>query len=180
MKPIGFLTNSKHIARELSRRCPRDHAHVPLVGGRAAAAAIYPHNLCCAICRGLARQLKEDAGWTIDSPLLDTSKLKSLMSLFMEATTAGMNEAHKERHDETCPDNCVPNVLQSLTSMLRSTVSQFTPDLNPLTGLPRSEEVTRSYSVKSACISNEFGLTVIRIEAEGSRAFQADFAETKI
>ena len=43
LKPTGFLTNSKCIAKELSQRCPTDHEHVPLVGGRAAAAAIYPH-----------------------------------------------------------------------------------------------------------------------------------------
>ena len=60
LKPTGFLTNSPHIARELSKRCPKLHEHVPLVGGRAAAAAIYPHRLCCAICKGLAAQLAED------------------------------------------------------------------------------------------------------------------------
>ena len=43
LKPTGFLTNSPQVARELSRRCPRTHAHVPLVGGCAAGAAIYPH-----------------------------------------------------------------------------------------------------------------------------------------
>ena len=39
LKPTGFLTNSAHIARELARTCPRDHAHVNLVGGRAAESA---------------------------------------------------------------------------------------------------------------------------------------------
>ena len=43
LKPTGFLTNSSHIARELSKPCPKLHEHVPLVGGRAAAAATYPH-----------------------------------------------------------------------------------------------------------------------------------------
>ena len=41
-KPTGFLTNSPHVARELAMRCPRNHEHVHLVGGRAAGAAIYP------------------------------------------------------------------------------------------------------------------------------------------
>ena len=58
LKPTGFLTNSSHIATYLSQRCIRDHDHVPLVGGRAAAAAIYPHKLCCAICKGLAAQIR--------------------------------------------------------------------------------------------------------------------------
>ena len=47
LKPTGFMTNSPCIARELARLCPRDHVHVPLVGGRAAGAAIYPEKLCC-------------------------------------------------------------------------------------------------------------------------------------
>ena len=54
LKPTAFLANSRHIAKELNRRYLRDHDHVPLVGGRAAAGAICPHKLCCAICRGLA------------------------------------------------------------------------------------------------------------------------------
>ena len=73
LKPIGFLTNSKCIARELSKRCARDHEHVPLVGGRAAAAAIYPKRLCGAICKELADQLREDAGTTIDTPAIGTN-----------------------------------------------------------------------------------------------------------
>ena len=32
LKPTGFLTNSKHIATELSQRCSRYHDHVPFVG----------------------------------------------------------------------------------------------------------------------------------------------------
>ena len=77
LKPTGFLANCKHIARELSNICPRNHEHVPLLSGRAAAAAIYPHNLCCAICKGLAMQLKEDDGCRVDLPMLNTMGLKS-------------------------------------------------------------------------------------------------------
>ena len=88
LKPTGFLTNCKHIARELSRRCPRNHEHVPLVGGRAAAAAIYPHNPSCAICNGLAMQSRENEGRRVDSPLLDTMGLTSLSYLCMEIRIA--------------------------------------------------------------------------------------------
>ncbi len=59
-KPTRFLTNSTEIARELMRRCRGGHEHIPLVGGRAAAAAIYPRELCEAVCRGLSRQKKLD------------------------------------------------------------------------------------------------------------------------
>ncbi len=59
-KPTKFLTNSPEIARELGWRCQGGHCHVPLVGGRAAAAAEYPRGLCEAIVRGLIRQKKLD------------------------------------------------------------------------------------------------------------------------
>lgn len=49
LKPTGFKTNSVQIANELHRVCPGEHKHVHLIGGRAAAAAIYPPGLCEAI-----------------------------------------------------------------------------------------------------------------------------------
>ena len=45
IKPTGMLTNSPFLRLELSRRCPRDHEYVHLVGGRATAAQEYPHIL---------------------------------------------------------------------------------------------------------------------------------------
>ena len=91
LKPTGFLTNSSHIAKELSQRCTRDHEHVPLVGGRAAAAAIYPHKLCCAICRGLASQLRADNGLRIVTPLLDKEGLRSLTHACQQASSPELN-----------------------------------------------------------------------------------------
>ena len=43
LKSTVCFTNSSGLAQELARRCPRDHQHVPLVGGRAAGAAMYPY-----------------------------------------------------------------------------------------------------------------------------------------
>ncbi len=57
-KTTRFLTNSPHIAAELDRKCPGNHRHVHLVNGRAAAAQRYPKDLCEAICRGAAAQLR--------------------------------------------------------------------------------------------------------------------------
>ena len=51
-KPTRFLTNSKAIMEKVSNRCPGDHRHVPLVGGRANAAAEYPDKLIDAILDG--------------------------------------------------------------------------------------------------------------------------------
>ena len=36
------MTNSSEIANELSWKCPKDHLHQALVGGRAHKSAIYP------------------------------------------------------------------------------------------------------------------------------------------
>ena len=57
-KTTRFLTNSPRVAEELGRRCPGDHRHVQLINGRAAAAQRYPAELCEAICRGAAAQLR--------------------------------------------------------------------------------------------------------------------------
>ena len=96
LKATGFLTNSKHIGRELGRICNREHEHAPLVGGRAAAAGIYPHRLCCAMCKGLAAQLREDQGPRIDASVVCLNGLKSLICLCQEATSAELNKSHKE------------------------------------------------------------------------------------
>ena len=57
-KRTKFMTNSSEIANELSWKCPKDHLHQALVGGRAHKAAIYPEGLCEAICRGLKREIR--------------------------------------------------------------------------------------------------------------------------
>ena len=59
-KPTGFLTSSRFVADQLSRRCKTDHDHVQLVGGRAAGAQVYPDGLCRAMLRGVAQQKKYD------------------------------------------------------------------------------------------------------------------------
>ena len=55
-EPTKFMTNSRSIGRELSRKCDREHRHQPLVDGRAKVAARYPPALCKAICRGAAKE----------------------------------------------------------------------------------------------------------------------------
>ena len=53
-KPTGFASNSWAMMRELGRlRQDKSHVHVPLMGGRAAGAQVYPGKLCEAICGGL-------------------------------------------------------------------------------------------------------------------------------
>ena len=80
-KPTGFMTSSQFLLRELDKKCPGGHQHVPLVGGRAAAAQVYPDMLCEAICRGVVRQKKHD-----QSGLVTTGKLSYLgLKSFCEA-----------------------------------------------------------------------------------------------
>ena len=50
------MTNSKEISEELAKRCPGDHDHQPLVGGRAKGAEEYPPKLCEAIVKGLIKE----------------------------------------------------------------------------------------------------------------------------
>ena len=66
-KPTGFLSSSRCIRQQLNRKCTGDHSHVPLVGGRAAGAQVYPQMLCEAICRGVANQQREDAAMGVST-----------------------------------------------------------------------------------------------------------------
>ena len=58
-KAAGFLTSGWCIAEEVGKICDGTHEHVPLLGGRARDAAIYPSGLCKAVCRGVKRQKME-------------------------------------------------------------------------------------------------------------------------
>ena len=61
-KDTWFMTNSKHIARQLERTCTGDHEHILLMDGRAKQAEVYPEDLCKAVCRGVRLQHKETTG----------------------------------------------------------------------------------------------------------------------
>ena len=58
---VVCLTNRRCIAEELDRKYRNDHQHGWLHQGRAAGAAIYPTELCEAVCRGIARHKRHDA-----------------------------------------------------------------------------------------------------------------------
>eukprot|EP00969_Alexandrium_andersonii_P142735 6310180-Alexandrium_andersonii.AAC.1 len=46
------MSSAGLVLSELGRKCTGGHQHTPLVSGRAAAAAVYPPQLCRAILRG--------------------------------------------------------------------------------------------------------------------------------
>ena len=58
-KPTKFMTNSRALGHELSRRCNGKHQHQSLVDGRAQFAARYPTGLCKAICRSIIKLKRE-------------------------------------------------------------------------------------------------------------------------
>ena len=67
-KPTGFMSSSECIIKELARKCVGGHKHVHLMGGRAAAAQVYPPALCEAILRGTLKQKKTDRERVVQTP----------------------------------------------------------------------------------------------------------------
>ena len=63
-KPTRWLTNSPCLPDSLEKHCPGDHAHEPLLGGKAKAAQEYPPELCNQIVAGSTKQLKLDLAST--------------------------------------------------------------------------------------------------------------------
>ena len=76
-KPTGFMSSSRFIRQELGKTCNGDHAHVPLVGGRAAGAQIYPPLLCEAICRGVYKQQQDDASEIVSTGAMSMEEVRS-------------------------------------------------------------------------------------------------------
>ena len=98
-KPTGFLTSSWAICNELSRKCKDGHTHVPLVGGRAAGAQVYPPALCEAICRGIAKQKAWDVGGTKIAGSMDKKQLCSLLTRIVDPKV----QSKLRRHSQSRP-----------------------------------------------------------------------------
>ena len=54
LKPTRFMSNSVQMLRRLHKTCSRNHAHQPLLSGRAGQAALYPLPLLKAILLGMS------------------------------------------------------------------------------------------------------------------------------
>ena len=57
-KRTGWLSNSQCILNKLAIKCGGSHKHLPLINGRAAAAAVYPEGVCRSILEGLVDELR--------------------------------------------------------------------------------------------------------------------------
>ena len=84
-KPTGFMTSSRCISEELDRKCDNSHQHIPLVGGRAAGAAIYPEGLCRAVSRGVLKQKVIDKSMEVSTGTM--SRLQTVS--FLQAVCRG-------------------------------------------------------------------------------------------
>ena len=74
-KSTGFMSNCPEILENLSVRCPGNHEHQQLIGGRALECAAYPPRLVAAVLRGLRKHLTRigileemHAGPTVEEP----------------------------------------------------------------------------------------------------------------
>jgi len=62
-KTTAVMTNSEAIADRISKRCTGGHRHVPLMGGRAKQAQVYPKKFCEAVVQGIREQVQRDGMW---------------------------------------------------------------------------------------------------------------------
>ena len=77
-KPTRWMSNAPRLLRSLGYRCCGRHQHTPLLGGRAAAAAVYPPELVLAIVKGLQAQREEDARLDKAAPPLSVAILEAI------------------------------------------------------------------------------------------------------
>ena len=78
-KPTGFMTSARCVAERLGQLCDGTHSHVHLVGGRAAAAQIYPDGLCQAILEGIVAQKAMEKQGRVSSPVMNGPQLRRFM-----------------------------------------------------------------------------------------------------
>ena len=57
-KRTRFMSNAGEVLAQLDKKCDGRHDHEPLLNGRAGPAAVYPAELCKAICKGMKRQME--------------------------------------------------------------------------------------------------------------------------
>ena len=85
MKPTYIMTNSQHIARELSIRCDRSHVHEHVLGSvrvdgerkaRSELSQEYPKEMCRRVVRGLMREKREKEETRVRHSVLSLSSCR--------------------------------------------------------------------------------------------------------
>ena len=100
-KSTRFVTNSRYMIEELSRKCSRDHVHVQLEGGRACMAGIYPLELLKAILAGVSRT--KDA---IDA--LQSQQVKDYEAVLSLATAEAELQDPSDASTQPLPHTSIP------------------------------------------------------------------------
>ena len=83
-KPTKFVTNSAEVAKALSRTCKCECVagkpkHGLLMGGRAAAAAIYPDDLCNTVCEAIKHQVALDRARQVETRSMNGAQMLSFI-----------------------------------------------------------------------------------------------------
>ena len=107
-KPTGFMSSSRCVRNELNKKCTGGHAHMPLVGGRAAGAQVYPEALCEAVCRGVRRQQQEDAALGVATGRMSMDEVRQFahhICNINDQEDCGINRVQSiiENEDKTLP-----------------------------------------------------------------------------
>ena len=112
-KPTGFMSSSRFINRELDQKCEGGHAHIPLVGGRAAGAQVYPQDLCESICKGVYKQKEFDKLNRVSTSSMTTGEVRLFANHICSLQHAG---SHGIR--EFCPSSRATERLLRLEDIL--------------------------------------------------------------
>ena len=112
-KPTKWMSNSRWMLESLAGKCDGSHVHQPLMGGRAAAAAVYPPELLRAILRGIARTRDNAHGIrllvTEDRQLLDDLK-SSMFALSSDGRDIPMVSTISDEPNTPPGSGAPPNV----------------------------------------------------------------------
>lgn len=150
-----FLTNSRELGRELSRKCSGDHNHQPLLDGRAKGAARYPPALCRAICRGILRE-----------KMLRACGVTAVLSLCSGLPT---QQVHVEEHHER-EDTYIPALIRKLEAQEEEQRRKDT--LNASRGYPTAKILPLKDPSRSGCAVLRLSRLTERRDKSGSVSSQ--------
>ena len=141
LKPTKFVSNGWCLLEELSRRCPGDHKHQGLIGGRASAAAEYPTGLCNALCKGLVRQKKYAREQCVDMKCLGKAELKSLIKkIVITGTEASKNQRVETQCDTRNMNNQINSIVTGDCQVARDVAEKHRRKRQEKSALRRAQE----------------------------------------
>ena len=124
-KPTGFIGNAWAVMHELRRTCDNSHTHVRLEGGRAKAAALYPDELCVAVCQGLVNQIAYDEKQLKCLGTMNQVELEETIKGMVDTAIdwIGLPGLHEDPEDKTENEDSRKQQLQLQEEELRDTLT---------------------------------------------------------